>query len=131
MKHGSLLAVVALFLIGCGLAYGQQTAENAPVNIGFSFMAGKETFPAGNYTIELKDSDAVVLRGDGKVVVLSIITRLGQRKSTDSNVELVFDKVADKVMLSEVWFPGMDGYLVLTTKEAHEHAVVGGSKPKK
>jgi len=33
--------------------------------------------------------------------------------------------------LSEVWLPERDGFLVLATKAPHQHAVVGGSNPRK
>ncbi len=60
---------------------------------------------------------------------MTALTGLG-RHDKDVDTELVFDKIGGKFLLSEVWFPGRDGYLLLATKDAHEHAVVGGSNPK-
>jgi hypothetical protein len=62
--------------------------------------------------------------------LLSCFTRLG-RHDRDAEPEIVFDKLGGKFLLSEVWLPGQDGYLLLTTKEQHDHAVLGGSNPRK
>jgi hypothetical protein len=62
-------------------------------------------------------------------VILVPVTRLG-RHDKDADPELVFDKTGGKLILSEVWFPRMDGFLLVATSEPHEHAVVGGSNPR-
>jgi hypothetical protein len=61
---------------------------------------------------------------------MAIITMLG-RHDQDADPEFVFDKINGKLVLSEVWMPGKDGLLLLATKGPHEHAVLGGSNPKK
>ncbi len=53
------------------------------------------------------------------------------RHDKDADPELVFDKIGTKLELSEVWLPNQDGFLLLATKGRHEHAVVGGSNPRK
>ena len=63
-------------------------------------------------------------------MTLPVITLLG-RHDKDTDPEFVFDKIDGKLMLSEIWIPGQDGLLVLATKGPHEHAVLGGSNPKK
>jgi len=55
--------------------------------------------------------------------MMAVITRLG-RHDKDAEPELVFDKVAGAMHLSEVWFPGQDGLLLLGTGETHEHHVL-------
>jgi hypothetical protein len=52
--------------------------------------------------------------------VLTILARL----DTHQFPELVFDKVNGVVSLSEIWFAGTDGYLVLATKGEHEHQLL-------
>lgn len=37
---------------------------------------------------------------------------------------LVFDVVGDKNVLSEIWIPGVDGYLIQVSKGHHTHKVV-------
>ena len=61
---------------------------------------------------------------------MSVITLLG-RHDKDMDPEFVFDKVGGKLLLSEIWGPGMDGVLVLATSGPHQHAVLGGSNPRK
>ena len=41
---------------------------------------------------------------------------------------IVFDKVGDVFTLSEIWVPGLDGFMLHMTKEAHEHRIVNVSK---
>ncbi len=62
--------------------------------------------------------------------MINVLTRLG-RHDRDAEPEIVFDKVGGKFLLSEVWLAGEDGYILLTTKEQHDHRILGGSKPRK
>ncbi len=53
------------------------------------------------------------------------MTRLsGEIHTTPQDAHLVFDKVGDTYLLSELWIPGEDGYLLQITKGAHEHIVL-------
>ena len=124
MKRLWLVAVMVLFAAGGALVY----AQSLTVNIDFPFQAGHKTLPAGTDTVEKPDDNSIAIRGASGAAVLVILTQLG-RHDVDKDLELVFDKVGDQNLLSEVWFPGQDGYLLLSTKQAHAHAVVGGSNP--
>jgi hypothetical protein len=62
--------------------------------------------------------------------MMPVITRLG-RHDNDTDPELIFDKVGGKFLLSELWLPDLDGFLVLNTPVDHEHRVLGGSRPHK
>ena len=126
MKNRVLALIVVLFVVGGTLAYAQQAA----IEIGYPFVAGGKHLAAGKYTVILAGANVIALRGDGGSAEMTFLTRLG-RHDNDTDLELVFDKIADEYLLSEVWFPEKDGYLVLSTKEAHEHAVLGGPHPKK
>jgi hypothetical protein len=44
--------------------------------------------------------------------------------TTPEDAHIVFDVVGDKHMLSEIWIPGEDGYLLLATKGKHGHKVI-------
>jgi hypothetical protein len=95
-------------------------------------VVGGGELPAGSYLFQV-DKDQVLVRsqsGPGKGAFAAILTRLG-RHDNDAEPELVFDKVGGKYLLSEVWFAGEDGNLLLSTKEQHDHRVIGGSKPRK
>jgi predicted metal-dependent peptidase len=105
-------------------------AQTATVEVGFAFTANGKAFEAGKYEVTMPDANTVAIRGAGGTAVMPIITQLG-RHDMDKDFELVFDKLDGMYLLSEVWFPVKDGYLLLDTKKAHEHAVIGGSNPHK
>jgi hypothetical protein len=126
MKHRLVVMVLALFAVSGILAY----AQTATIDISFPFTAGSKAFAAGKYTVDMPDANTIAIRSAGGASIMAVITRLG-RHDKDTDFELVFDKVGDQYLLSEAWFPGEDGYLLLTTKEAHKHAVLGGSNPRK
>jgi hypothetical protein len=126
-------SVAAALVVACVVtATPAQAQSRAKVTIDFAFVAGGTTLQAGAYEIEASQ-DRVLLRStSGKVsqIAMTVITRLG-RHDNDTDPELIFDKVGDQLRLSEVWFPDLDGYLVLNTPVDHEHRVLGGSRPHK
>jgi hypothetical protein len=132
MKRRVFLTAVALvvaFVVGGGMAY----AQNVSAEIGFPFVAGGKEMAAGKYTVRLTEERErmLVLMGPGGLqVIMPIITTLG-RHDKDPDAEFVFDKIDGKAVLSEVWMPSKDGLLLVASKGRHEHAVVGGSNPKK
>jgi hypothetical protein len=132
MKRRVFLTAVALvvaFVVGGAMAY----AQNVTAEIGFPFVAGGKEMASGKYTVRVtEDRDRmVVLMGPGGLqVILPVITTLG-RHDKDPDAEFVFDKIDGKAVLSEVWMPSKDGLLLVASKGRHEHAVVGGSNPKK
>lgn len=122
-----IAAFVVAFVAGGAAAYAQTT--NA--DIGFPFVAGGKDLAPGKYSVEVTAAGQVSLTGpDRNRILLPIVTMLG-RHDRDADPEFVFDKVGGKLLLSEVWMPGRDGCLLLTTKESHDHVVMGGSNPKK
>lgn len=122
------VAVALALAVTIGVAVAQ--APPVRVTIGFPFLAGGKSMPAGTYQIDVKGWDGpIVLRGDAKnsEAILSVMTRLG-RHDNDRELELVFDKLGTLVHLSEVWIPGEDGYMLLGSKERHDHVVLGGPR---
>ena len=118
------------FQLGGAMAYAQGS-QKISAEIGFPFVAGDKEMPAGKYTLTVTDAGPVMILGPGGVrAVLPVITTLG-RHDQDPDSEFVFDKIDGKPVLSEIWMPKKDGLLLLATKAPHEHAVLGGSNPKK
>jgi hypothetical protein len=109
-----------------------QAQTTARLKIDFQFVAGGKTLEPGTYEIEATGGRVILRSTSSKAepISLLVITRLG-RHDADPDVEVVFDKIGDKSVLSELWLPKTDGYLVLSTKEPHEHRVLGGSNPHK
>ena len=122
-----IAAFVVVFVMGGVMAYGQSVSAD----IGFPFVAGGKDMAAGKYAVEVTAIGQVSLTGpDRGRVLMPVITMLG-RHDLDADNEFVFDKIDGKLVLSEVWMSGKDGLLLLATKGPHEHAVLGGSKPRK
>lgn len=126
MRKRLLILLAALVVMSYGLAY----AQTGSVKIDFSFMANGKTLQPGTYTVTMPNENAVAFDGPGGKAMMVVLTQLG-RHDQDTALEAVFDIVDGKYLLSEVWFPEHDGYLLLSTKQAHKHAVVGGSNPHK
>ena len=127
MSRILLPAITAIVLVSGGLAYAQRST----VDITFPFVAGDRPLAAGKYTLDTSVRGSISISGPGGKVSMIVLTRLG-RHDRDQDAELVFDKTDGQARLSEIWPAGNeDGYLVLATKGEHEHAVVGGSNPKK
>jgi type 1 fimbria pilin len=126
MKKRLLVLLAALVVMSYGLAY----AQTGTVKIDFPFVANGKTLQPGTYTVTMPNDNAVAFNGPGGKAVMIVMTQLG-RHDQDTDLEVVFDIVDGKYLLSEVWFPEHDGFLLLSTKQAHKHAVVGGSNPHK
>jgi hypothetical protein len=126
----ALLAVLAL--TGSTTTAQTSAQRSAVVKVDFPFVVNGGDLPAGAYLFQI-DKDQVLVRsqaGPGQGAMMGVLTRLG-RHDNDSEPEIVFDKVGGKFLLSEIWLGGEDGYLLLSTKEQHDHRVLGGSRPRK
>lgn len=120
----TVLLGLSLLLVAT-YAYGQLSVTKA--SIDFPFTVEGKALPAGQYEFtQTDDGIAVRVQGEGTHGALAmIITRLGgemHEKKLASYV--VFDKVGEIYTLSEIWFPGEDGYLMATTKVKHTHKTV-------
>jgi hypothetical protein len=120
------LGLIALLAVGSGLT-GQSAARTLKAKIGFEFTVGGKVLPMGDYEFVVTgDGQVVRVQGQGKAVEMAnVITRLaGEMHTTPQDAHLVFDVVGTNHMLSEIWIPGEDGYLVHSTKGVHTHKVV-------
>jgi hypothetical protein len=118
------MSLFALLVVTSG--YGQQSLT-VKAKIEFPFTVEGKVLPAGQYEF-VRDNLAATFRvqGEGKIGALAtILTRLaGEMHTTPQDAHLVFDKVGDTYLLSEIWFPTEDGYLLLATKGKHAHKVI-------
>lgn len=123
----SLGVAVLLSLCAMPAAYGADTLK---AEIPFAFQAGSKTLPAGIYEFDIhRDEGNVSILGDTKVKgaesteqILCWLAPPEHQSANDAHV--VFDRVGDHYILSELWQPLMGGILVHSTKEPHEHHVV-------
>ncbi len=123
-KHLVLFSLFAL--LGAVSAYGQ--THKVVANVPFAFVVSGKTLPAGQYSF-VEDATLESFRvsgtAKGAVAVVQILSYLsGGIHTTPADSHVVFDRVGDTYYLSEIWIPGMDGYLLHTTKGKHEHRVL-------
>lgn len=132
------IAVVAFsFIAGSSLTYAQST-----FSIPFKFKAGGKTFPSGEYSLAQKGEDQVGLRKEpgGEEVLIPFKERLAQPETPIVEPQIVFDVVGNfepsyteyvtEYVLAEVWFPGEKGFLIHTTKGAHQNKTIKGQSLK-
>jgi len=138
-KFITVVAALAFSLIaGSAVTYAQGTFK-----IPFKFEAGGKKFAPGEYGVARKGEGQIVLRleSKGEEVAIPFIQKLAQPKPPAEEPQLVFDMVGNfepsyseyitDYILAEVWLPEEDGFLVFTTKGAHQHQTVKGQKAKK
>jgi hypothetical protein len=127
----ALIVVSAVaMLAGSFSVYAQSKGSEMVAKVSFEFKAGEKMFPAGTYRFARRSTSAPSLvitpEKGGESTMVAVVTRLAQRVRTSAETEgsLVFDKVGQDHVLSEVWMPGQDGFLVGATTGEHQHEVV-------
>lgn len=140
-RWGLEVIAIALVMIAANVVVNAQMTVDVP----FKFEAGGKPFPAGQYSIDIKADGSIELRPspNGVATVIAARERRKPEARAITQPELVFDKVGNfepsfseyvtDYLLSEVWLPGADGVVVLTTNGKHEHQTVTGrlSPPKR
>lgn len=124
------LAVVCVAIIMAGF-FGVSALAQAPVTkVGFDFFAFGHPYQSGKYVIELTPAGKVSLRSEkGKEAAeVTPLKSLGKDEKVKST-KLVFALVGSARILSEVWLPGQEGYLVASVSGEHDEQVLGGGSP--
>jgi hypothetical protein len=126
VRDRNLLLISLLTVLGALSAYAQSGTIRA--NIPFAFSAGGKQLPAGQYAITraTNGQSINVVSDDRKnsAAILIMTRTAGAIHTTAGDSHVVFDKVGETYTLSELWYPGTDGYVLNSTKEQHEHRVV-------
>jgi hypothetical protein len=141
MKRLIALAVGTLvfaLIAGSAVTYAQGTFK-----IPFKFEAGGKKLPPGEYWVAQSGEGQLTLRQEstGKEFQIPFIKRLAQPTPPVEVPQLVFDMVGNfepsyteyvtDYVLAEVWLAGEDGFLVHTTKGAHQNQIIKGRKAAK
>ena len=141
MKRLTKLAIGTLafaLIAGGSLAYAQGVFK-----IPFKFEAGGKKLPAGEYWIAQSGEGQLTLRQEstGKEFQIPFIKRLAQPTPPVEEPQFVFDMVGNfepsyteyvtEYVLAEMWLVGAEGFLVHTTKGAHQHKTGKGQITKK
>jgi hypothetical protein len=141
MKRLLSLAVAA---IAFGLIAGGTAAYAQGIfKISFKFEATGKKFSPGEYRVAQKGDKQIAFRMEpnGEEVLIPFIQKLEQPKPPIQEPQLVFDLVGNfepsyteyvtDYLLAEVWLPGEGGFLIHTTKGAHQSQTVKGQIAKK
>lgn len=130
MKRLVALGVAVVLTAFAGYAWAQ--AQGSPVKIGFNFVAAGKIVSSGTYSIEPTSSGTVVLRNKrGEVAAeLKPLKSLGLNGG-EQEPKLVFILSDTMKVLSEIWLPGQEGYLVGTVSGSNQRQIVGGSHSSK
>lgn len=124
--HRCMSATVAMLVVAFVAVGALASAQSVTTDIKFPFVAAGKDMAAGKYTIGMTPAGSLrVSSTTGASIIMPVITTLG-RHDKDPDAELVFDKIEGKLVLSEIWLPGKDGYLVSADSKPHEHVVAGG-----
>jgi hypothetical protein len=122
-----LLALVVC-VMSVGVAARAQPGQTYTFNVDTKFTAANKTFEAGRYEARFDGAGGFIVRGSKSQGRIPVITRLA-RMSQDSQPRFVFDRLeTGEQILSEIWLPGEDGYLVCTLEKQHNHVSVQGQK---
>jgi hypothetical protein len=131
----AILMGVSIVLVVSGNAaaqYAQPVGESIKpqaIQIPFPFVVGMKlgmkTLPAGTYDLSQPSRELLVLRSPkGLVVEVPVMTRLAKPEAPLTESRVVFDKYGDEYYISEVWIPGVDGFLVGAARDVHTHETV-------
>ena len=126
MKTKIILAAGLMLVLAVTIGYGQPS-RILKAKIDFPFTVDNKPVPAGQYEFSYDAaSDTFRVKGAGPdSFLIKTVTRIaGDIHTTAKDAHIVFDKAGDVYMLSELWYPATDGYLVRPTTEKHTHAVI-------
>jgi hypothetical protein len=125
---GWRLAVCVCLLAAAASAYAQ-LSPTFVFNVQQEFSAANKKLPTGRYDLS-RVAGGFLVQGPSGQVIVPIVTRLARYETSKSDeVRLVFDKLdSGELLLSEIWLPGEDGYLVCTLEKAHHHVTMNAQK---
>ncbi len=127
--HRRAVTVFATLLLLPILGSTQVSVTALVADITFPFGAGGNLFQAGTYEFRASAQTDVVTVTNMKTrqtFDIPVLTRLSARTPEESS--LVFDKMKDQTYLSELYFPGADGFHVAGAPGPHTHLVVKSKK---
>ena len=125
MRVRNLVMLILSILLLAVFASAQGPSPIVKAKIPFAFSVQGKVLSAGEYEFTESTKQAMSVRGSGGVAFAPIITRLAAGiHTTPQDSHNVFDKVGDSHILSEIWVPGEDGFMLHTTKEKHEHRIL-------
>lgn len=139
-KLYSTFAMMGLFLMLAFVSVSAQSKGKIEINVPFDFSLGKQTLPAGAYSIKQLSQNSVLVESvDGQT---RVIAQTPGRVQMDANEKapqekLVFHQYGNQYFLAQVWMVrGSDGRELNQSSAERQAAreqklATGGAKLKK
>ena len=101
------ITLLSLFTILAAAPAYAQSADKTVVKIPFSFIAGKKTLPAGEYTVKRALSSRVTLirNAEGRREYTTVLTMPVPPETMGLTAKLVFHRYGGQYFLYQVWTP--------------------------
>ena len=102
------ITLLSLFIILAAAPAYAQSADNIVLKVPFSFVVGKKTLPAGEYTVKRALSTRLTLirNAGGHREYTTILTMLVPPETMTLAAKLIFHRYGDQYFLHQVWTPG-------------------------
>lgn len=106
MNKKLVILAMGLGLVLTAAAYGQTI--RLKMNVPFSFIVGRITFPAGQYEVQsMGNGDAVlVIRGLSSGPQALVLSNSCESREPSLRPTLIFHRYGQRYFLSEVWMRG-------------------------
>ena len=110
-RIGTLLGSTLLLMAAMASA---QTVQRVTVTVPFSFVAGSNNLPAGNYTIELNhEKDTMILRSEDRSANKAVMLANNSEQTANPNQSYaIFRHYGSHYFLAEVWRQGAGQTLI-------------------
>ena len=102
------ITLLSLFIILAAAPAYAQSADNIVLKVPFSFVVGKKTLPAGEYTVKRALSTRLTLirNAGGRRECTTVLTMLVPPETMTLAAKLIFHRYGDQYFLHQVWTPG-------------------------
>lgn len=108
MNKQKLFPLLALLLLATGMASAQLGQNGVKADIPFAFMAGSNSFPAGEYRVA-SANDLGVLTVMGRASNSAMVgSHAIQGNARASATKLIFHHYGDRYFLYRIWVAGED-----------------------
>jgi hypothetical protein len=128
-----IVATLSLFMLcACVGAQAQSNQHQLKASIPFSFQIGRETLPAGDYTISFVNPDSnlrtvLVKSNDGHAAKMLQLTPV-EAHQVQASGRLVFNRYGADYFLTQVWTPTDETGLAVRRSRAEREMQLGGYK---
>jgi hypothetical protein len=136
MKKQTLRIATALslfVLLACMSAQAQSNQHQLKASIPFNFQIGRQTLPAGDYTISFVNADSnartlLIKSNDGRDAKMLQLTPIEARQMQETG-RLVFNRYGADYFLAQVWSPADSTGLSVRRSRGEREMQIGGIKP--